>query len=114
MSPAALDRTLFIKTPKAENTTENPNTKNTVLRIIPILLIEITDPFLELNSVIVVPDMYARKAGIIGSMHGATNDPRPAIKATNIVTSVMTHRTSFSFKGLFQIFCLTQRHFIFI
>ena len=89
MSPAALDKTLLIKTPNAENTIENPSTKNTVFRIMPVLLIDMTDPFLEPSSVIVVPDMYARKAGIIGSMHGATNDPRPAITATNIVISAM-------------------------
>ena len=89
MSPAALDRTLLIKTPKAENITENPSTKNTVFRIMLVLLIEMADPLLEPSSVTVVPDMYARKAGIIGSMHGATNDPRPAIMATSIVISVM-------------------------
>ena len=89
MLPAAVDKTLLIKTPKAENTTENPSTKNMVFRIIPVLLIDMTEPLLELSSVTVVPDMYARKAGIIGSMHGATNDPRPAIRATSIVTSVM-------------------------
>ena len=89
MSPDILDRTLLIKTPRAENTIENPSTKNTVFRIMPVLLIEMTDPLLEPSSVNVVPDMYARKAGIIGSMHGATNDPRPAIAATNIVISAM-------------------------
>jgi len=89
MLPDALERTLLIKTPKAENTIENPSTKNTVFRIIPVLLIEKVDPLLEPSSVIVVPDMYARKAGIIGNMQGATNDPRPAISATDIVTSVM-------------------------
>ena len=29
-SPTALERTLLIKTPKVENTTENPSTKNIV------------------------------------------------------------------------------------
>jgi len=47
----------LIKTPKAENTTEKPKTKNTVFRIILVLLIEIVEPFLELSSVTVVPDM---------------------------------------------------------
>ena len=98
MSPAALDRTLLIKTPKAENTTENPNTKNTVFRIMSVLLIEMTEPLLEPSSVTVVPDMYARKAGIIGNMQGATNDPRPAIRATNIVTSVMNQISELSNK----------------
>jgi hypothetical protein len=87
--PAALDKTLLIKTPKAENTTENPSTKNIVFRIIPVLLMVMTDPLLELSSVTVVPDMYARKAGIIGSIHGATNDAMPANRATSMVTSVI-------------------------
>jgi hypothetical protein len=33
--------------------------------------------------------MYARKAGIIGRMQGAINEPRPASNATNIVGSAM-------------------------
>jgi hypothetical protein len=61
--------------------------------MIPVLLIEIVVLFLEPSSVTVVPDMYARKAGIIGSIHGATNDPRPAIKATNTVISTIEQYT---------------------
>jgi hypothetical protein len=34
--------------------------------------------------------MYARKDGIIGSIHGATNDAMPANKATSMVTSVIS------------------------
>lgn len=72
------------------------------------LLIEMTEPFLDPNSVIVVPDMYAIKAGIIGNMQGATNDPKPAIMATSIVTSVMNHGVCFSFKRLFQILSILK------
>jgi len=88
-SSTELDRTLFIKTPKVENTTENPKTKNTVFRIMFNLLTANTVPFLEPISVTVVPDMYARNAGIIGKIQGATNDPSPASNATSIVGSVM-------------------------
>ena len=35
----------------------------------------------------VVPEIYARNAGIIGKIHGATKDPRPANAAIAIVTS---------------------------
>jgi len=41
------------------------------------------------NSVSVVPEIYARNAGIIGRMHGATNDPSPASAATARVISAM-------------------------
>ena len=88
-SPAALERTLLIKTPKVENTTENPKTKNTVFITMFNRFIERTDPLFEPSSVTVVPEMYARKAGIMGSMQGATNDPRPASAATSIVGSAM-------------------------
>ena len=53
-SLAALERTLLIKTPSMENTTEKPNTKNIVFRIMFVLLIGRTVPFLEPNSVTVV------------------------------------------------------------
>jgi len=33
--------------------------------------------------------MYARNAGIIGKIHGATNDPSPANTATARVISTM-------------------------
>ena len=56
-SLAALERTLLIRTPSMENTTENPNTKNTVFRTMFVLLMERTVPFLEPNSDTVVPDM---------------------------------------------------------
>ena len=89
-SVAALERTLLIKTPNMENTTEKPNTKNIVFRIMFALLMERTVPFLEPNSVTVVPEMYARKAGIIGKIQGATNEPKPASTATRIVGSAMS------------------------
>ncbi len=89
-SLALLERTLLIKTPSVENTTENPKTKNTVLMTIFVRLTARTDPFLEPNSLTVVPDMYARNAGIIGNIQGATNEPRPASNATRIVGSAMT------------------------
>lgn len=88
-SPDALDRILLIKTPNVENTAENPKTKNTVFSIIFVLFIERIVPFLEPSSVTVVPDMYARNAGIIGKIQGATNEPNPASNATRIVGSAM-------------------------
>ena len=102
-SLAVLERTLLMITPNIENTIENPKTKNTVFRIMFTLLMCNIVPFLELNSVRVVPDMYARNAGIIGNIHGATKEPRPASSATNIVTSVISLLYNFSFKGLFHI-----------
>jgi len=50
----------------------------------------IVDPLLELSSVTVVPDMYARKAGIMGSINGATNDAMTANRAKSMVTSVIS------------------------
>ena len=76
-------------TPNMENTTENTNTKNIVLKIMFTLFMERTVPFLEPNSVTVVPDMYARNAGIIGKIHGAINELRPASNATRIVGSAI-------------------------
>ena len=46
-------------------------------------------PFLELSSVTVVPEIYARKAGIIGKIHGATKEPRPASNAIPILSSTI-------------------------
>lgn len=102
-SPAAFDSTLLIKTPRVENTTENPSTKNTVFNTMFNLLIESTEvPFLEPSSVTVVPEMYARKAGIIGSMQGAMKELRPASNATSIVGSTMTPILNFPFKTFFH------------
>ena len=107
-SPIALEKTLLIKTPKIENTTEKPNTKNTVFSTMFNRLIVRTDPLLEPSSVTVVPDMYARNAGIIGRMQGAINEPRPASNATNIVGSAIRKIYNFSFKAFFHIFSKSQ------
>ena len=89
-SPPTPMKTLLIATPIIENTTENPRTKNTALSMMLARFI-VTVPSLDwLMSARVVPDMYAKKAGIIGSMHGAQNDPSPAKAATAMVTST-TH-----------------------
>ena len=79
---------LLIITPNAENTTENPITKNTVFRMTFVLFIVIVfEPLFWLSSEMVVPEIYAKKAGIIGNMQGATNEPSPANAATAKVTS---------------------------
>jgi len=71
-------------------TIENPSTKNTEFNMILVLLIEIVlAPFLPFNSAIVVPEMYAKNAGTIGSMHGATNEARPASAAIARVISAI-------------------------
>ena len=89
-SLAALDRTLLIMTPNMENTIENPNTKNIVFSTMFALFMERTVPFLEPNSVTVVPDMYARNAGIIGKIQGAIKELKPANNATRIVGSAIS------------------------
>ena len=76
----------FIATPNAENTTENPNTKNMELNKTFDLFIESTVPFV-LTSDSVVPEIYAKNAGTIGSIHGAKNEPIPAKNAITIETS---------------------------
>lgn len=101
---AALDSILLIKTPNMENTIEKPKTKNTVLNTMFNLLMDRTVPFLDPISVTVVPDMYARKAGIIGKIQGAINELRPATNATKIVGSAMLSNYYFSFKDFFHIF----------
>ena len=47
IDPAAVERTLLIKTPKAEKTTENPSTKNTVFNMTFVLLIVRVVPVFE-------------------------------------------------------------------
>ena len=42
-----------------------------------------------LISVNVVPEIYAKKAGIMGKIHGAINDANPAENAISIVGSVI-------------------------
>ena len=84
-----LDKILLIKTPKVEKTIENPNTKNIVFAIMLTLLIWKLLFWLCLISFNVVPEIYAKKAGIIGKIHGAINDPRPAVNAISIVGSAI-------------------------
>ena len=82
----------FIVTPNAEKTTENPRTKNTVFRITLVLFIEIVwDSVDFVKSEIVIPEIYAKNAGMIGSMHGAKNEPNPAIRARKILISIIIH-----------------------
>ena len=78
----------LIATPNAEKTIENPRTKNIVFKITLVLLIKtvfVVSDFVK--SEIVVPEIYAKKAGIIGNMHGAKNELIPAKTATKIVIS---------------------------
>jgi hypothetical protein len=60
----------------------------------------------------VVPEMYAMNAGIIGSIHGATNDPRPANAAIAMLTSDIYQFCKFFIKALFQILFFHQFLFI--
>ena len=83
---ALSENTEFIATPNAENTTEKPKTKNIELNKTFDLFIEITLPFV-LTSDNVVPEIYAKNAGTIGSIHGAKNEPIPAKNAITIETS---------------------------
>ncbi|GFN39440.1 MAG: hypothetical protein YK1309IOTA_420002 [Marine Group I thaumarchaeote] len=54
-----------------------------------LFIVKLTVPsFLEI-SVIVVPEIYAKNAGIIGKIQGATKEPIPANAATAIVTSLI-------------------------
>ena len=96
VSPPDPTRTLFMATPSTENTTENPSTKNTEFSITLVRFILMV-PARDLSmSYMVVPDMYAKNAGIMGSMHGAKNEPRPAKAATARVTSTMICRMGVS------------------
>jgi len=54
----------------------------------------------------VVPEIYARKAGIIGKIHGATNELNPASAAIARVTSVIVANYLFYFKEFFHIFTI--------
>ena len=80
----------LVATPIAEKTIENPRTKNIVFNMTFNLLITIT--FVPCNffrSEMVVPDIYAKNAGIIGKIHGAKNELIPASSATTILTSIL-------------------------
>ena len=83
------NNTLLIKTPKDEKTIENPKTKNIVFITMLILFIWILDFWSFFISVNVVPEIYAKNAGIIGRIHGAINEANPAENAINIVGSIM-------------------------
>ena len=76
-------------TPSVEKTTENPRTKNTEFKIMFVLFTEIIFELFWFSSDNVVPEIYARNAGIIGNMQGATNDPNPASAATASVISAI-------------------------
>lgn len=89
-SPTEFAKMLLIITPNIEKTTENPRTKNTEFNTMFVLLIvTVLFPLFWLRSLSVVPEMYARNAGIIGNIHGATNEANPANAATASVTSTM-------------------------
>lgn len=86
--PADNDTTLFSTTPRIENTIVNPPTKNNVFRkILSLFDTMFMVPLFLCNSDNVVPEMYARNAGIIGSMQGARKDPSPANAAIPTVSS---------------------------
>ena len=86
---ADVPKTEFIPTPIAENTTENPRTKNTVLNITFDLLMQTRFVVFDFfRSEIVVPEIYARKAGIIGKIQGAKNELIPANIARKMLTSM--------------------------
>ena len=76
--------------PFLENTTENPRTKNIVFsKTFNLFATKFTVPLFFWSSVMVVPEIYAKNAGITGNMHGARNDPKPDNAAIAIVTSDM-------------------------
>ena len=80
----------FIVTPNAEKTTENPRTKNIVFRITLVLFIEIVCVFVDfVKSEIVIPEIYAKNAGMIGSIHGAKNELTPASIARKMLISAI-------------------------
>ncbi len=80
----------FIVTPNAEKTTENPRTKKIVFRMTLVLFIEIICDSVDfVISEIVIPEIYAKNAGMIGSMHGAKNELNPAISARKMLISTI-------------------------
>ena len=72
--------------PNAEKTTENPSTKNIEFKNTFDLFMEIM-LFFDLISDNVVPEIYAKNAGIMCKMHGAKNEPIPAKNAITIEIS---------------------------
>ena len=79
---------LLIRTPRVENTIENPRTKNIVLTIIFILFIWKLDFCSFLISVKVVPEIYEMYPGISGNTHGDKKLIRPAKNATDNVVFI--------------------------
>jgi len=67
-----------------------------------LLMETVVVPFFCFNSEIVVPEIYAKNAGIIGKIQGATKDPTPASAAIASVTSAMDSNLHFFIYGLFQ------------
>ena len=68
--------------------------------------------FLLEISVKVVPERYAKKAGIIGNMQGATNELSPARTAIARVISLMNKSNNLAYKAFFQI-CSTSYSVVF-
>ena len=82
-------KTELIATPNTEKTIEKPKTKNIVFNTTLVLFIKSVPDLVDfVKSEIVVPEMYAKNAGTIGSIHGAKNEPIPAKNAITIETSV--------------------------
>ena len=81
-----------------EKTTENPSTKKAELKMMLARLIDtvretpalsLLPPLFCAKSAIVVPEIYARNAGIIGSMQGAAKELSPASAAIASVSSAI-------------------------
>jgi hypothetical protein len=85
-----VDRIPLINIPRKEKTIENPDTKKTEFSITFDLFMVKTDLRFPLNSLIVLPEIYAIKAGTIGKMQGATNEAKPARIAMAMVISDMS------------------------
>ena len=81
---------LFMTTLYIENTTVNPRTKNMVFKIMFVLFTTMVfELFCLLASYSEEPEIYAKNAGTIGSIHGAKNDASPIDAAPSSVASLM-------------------------
>ena len=111
----------FIATPNAENTTENPSTKNIELKNTFALLIDMTLSFVLISDS-VVPEIYARNAGTMGKIHGAKNEPIPAKNAITIEISAIgtlcsdfiNSLTQWVFILAFSVFYMNSRFYVII
>jgi hypothetical protein len=74
-------RTVFSKIPRRAKTTENPKTKNRLLRKICFCFDRV--------SARETPARYVKNVGMIGSIHGDKNETSPAMNATIIVISTI-------------------------